>query len=434
VKKILFITYYWPPSGGAGVQRSLKFVKNLPQFGFQPIILTVDPDKATYPVLDESLTNEVAAGTLVVRTDSFEPLRLLKKFSGGKVKIPYGGFTNQRKEKLSQRILRFIRGNFFLPDARVGWVKYATREAAVLIRKYAIDTIVISSPPHSSQLIGLALKRQFPSIRWVADLRDPWTDIYYYDEMLHMPFAKRVDQRYEHEVLSTCDAGVVVSDAIQQLFAGKLADSASGKFYVLPNGFDPDDFTGAIVPPKDVFRITYVGTIADSYKPDVFFEALGRLRKKYPQLPLQLRMVGSPASNIPILLEKYNLHDAADFLPLVSHAEAIRFMRESSLLLLLIPDTLHAKGILTGKLFEYLGAGVPIVGVGPADGDAAKIISSSETGRLFSRDDVDGLFSFLENAYLKWKENSDLRHGKNVSRFDRSSQAKQLAAILNELK
>jgi glycosyltransferase involved in cell wall biosynthesis len=283
-------------------------------------------------------------------------------------------------------------------------------------------------------LVGLSLKRQFPSIRWVADLRDPWTDIYYYDEMLHMPFAKRVDQRYEHEVLSTCDAGVVVSDAIQQLFAGKLADSASGKFYVLPNGFDPDDFTGAIVPPKDVFRITYVGTIADSYKPDVFFEALGRLRKKYPQLPLQLRMVGSPASNIPILLEKYNLHDAADFLPLVSHAEAIRFMRESSLLLLLIPDTLHAKGILTGKLFEYLGAGVPIVGVGPADGDAAKIISSSETGRLFSRDDVDGLFSFLENAYLKWKENSDLRHGKNVSRFDRSSQAKQLAAILNELK
>lgn len=434
MKKILFITYYWPPSGGAGVQRSLKFVTYLPHFGIEPIVLTVDPERATYPVLDQSLCAEVPSAVSVVRTDSFEPLRILRALTGGKVKIPYGGFTNQRKEKISQRVLRFLRGNFFLPDARVGWVRHATKAAEKIIAENDIDTIIISSPPHSAQLIGLALKRKFPKLRWVADLRDPWTDIYYYDEMLHLPFARRIDRRYELQVLETCDAAIIVSEDIRRLFAEKLNQSSASKFHVLPNGFDSKDFPGAVVPPADFFRITYVGTIADTYKPEVFFEAIGRLKQKYPLVPLQLRMVGSPASVIPRLLEQHGLNKSAEFLPLVEHSTAIRYMRDSSLLLLLIPDTLHAKGILTGKLFEYLGAGIPVVGVGPADGDAARILADTGTGKMFSRDDVDGLFAYLEKAYSGWLENSDLRHGKEVAVYERKAQAKQLSGILNELK
>lgn len=434
MKKILFITYYWPPSGGAGVQRSLKFVTYLPEYGIQPIVLTVDPARATYPVLDDSLSAEVPATIKVVRTDSFEPLRILKSLSGGKVKIPYGGFTNQRKEKWSQRILRFIRGNFFLPDARVGWVKYAVREASKLIREESIDTIVISSPPHSSQLIGLSLKRLFPNLSWMADLRDPWTDIYYYDEMLHMPFARRIDKRYELQVLQQCDNALVVSEDIRRLFSEKLPDSSKNKFHVLPNGFDRKDFPGTVSPPSDYFRITYVGTIADTYKPEVFFQAVGLLKKKYPQLPVQIRLVGSPASTIPQLLDRYLLSACALFLPLVKHAEAIRYMRDSSLLLLLIPDTLHAKGILTGKLFEYLGAGLPVVGIGPVDGDASKILTDTGAGRMFSRNDVDGLLAYLEKMYLSWCKNTDLRHGNDVSAYERKSQAMQLAALLNNQK
>ncbi|HRH67645.1 MAG TPA: hypothetical protein PLU53_15205, partial [Bacteroidia bacterium] len=158
MKKILYITYYWPPSGGAGVQRSLKFVKYLPEFQIRPVVLTVDDNKATYPVLDTTLLNEVPSGLEIVRTDSFEPLQIVSKVSG-KNTIPYGGFANPGKEKFSQKVLRFIRGNFFIPDARKGWVKYAVKAASDILVRQKIDTVVISSPPHSSQLIGLELRK-----------------------------------------------------------------------------------------------------------------------------------------------------------------------------------------------------------------------------------------------------------------------------------
>lgn len=431
-KKVLFITYYWPPSGGAGVQRSLKFVKYLSEFGWKPYVLTVDPEKAFYPVEDPTLLKEVASNVAVIKTPSFEPLKILSAFSGKK-SVPYGGFTNRNKEKWTQRLLRFIRGNFFIPDARIGWVRHAVKAASDLILREQISTIVISSPPHSSQLIGLRLKKRFPSLKWVADLRDPWTDIYYYNELLHTSPAAAKDARLERDVVRQCDAAVVVSDPIRDSFLKKVHDVDAAKFHVLPNGFDRTDFSKEIKPPSDVFRITYVGTMADSYRPQAFLYAMKDLMQAEPDAPIRLRMVGSSATLLPAFVAELGLSSVIEYIPHVAHAEAVCYMRESSVLLLVIPDTEHAAGILTGKLFEYLGAGLPVVGLGPKTGKAAAILRECSAGRMFERNEVSELKSFLHEQLLQWKKNSDLRHMGDVSKYERRSQAGQLALILNSI-
>ncbi|MFM2207908.1 MAG: hypothetical protein RL213_1883 [Bacteroidota bacterium] len=431
-KKVLFITYYWPPSGGAGVQRSLKFVKYLPEFGWEPTVLTVNPLSATYPVEDPSLEKDVPVTIPVVRTTSWEPLKFLAFFSG-KSAVPYGGFTNRDKEKWTQKLLRFLRGNLLIPDARVGWVRPAVRAAEKLIREHSIGTVVISSPPHSSQLIGLRLKRVFPDLVWVADLRDPWTDIYYYKDMLHLPFARKKDASLEKAVLKSCSAVIVVSDPIRRSFMGKLDDPSSVRFEVLPNGFDRSDFPGEVVPPSEVFRVTYVGTIAESYRPEVFFRAFSSFVREHPEGRIRLRLVGS-TSWLMRVLEEEGLLSCLEQTGHVSHQQAVSFMRDSSALLLVIPDTPGAEGILTGKLFEYLGAGIPVIGIGPASGRAAAIVNGCGAGRFFERSEERGVRTYLEELYASWHKNPDLRHHGDVSAFERKSQASVLSGLLDDLR
>jgi hypothetical protein len=190
MEKVLIATYYWPPSGGPGVQRWLKFARYLPQFGFQPVILTVDSDSATYPIRDETLLSQVPAEIDVYTTRTSEPYALYRKLMGKK-QVPYSGFTNDENPGMGGAIARFIRGNFFLPDARVGWNKFALKKALELIDRYGIKTVITTSPPHSTQILGLKVKNHRPSVKWIADLRDPWTDIFYYNKMLHLPFIRK---------------------------------------------------------------------------------------------------------------------------------------------------------------------------------------------------------------------------------------------------
>ena len=432
-KKLLYITYYWPPSGGAGVQRSIKFVNYLKKYGWNVQVLTVDPNAATYPVIDESLQNEVSQQVKVKRTSSREPLRVLSVL-GGKKAVPYGGFTNSNKEKWYQKLLRFVRGNFFVPDARIGWVDFAFRASAKIIRENNISKIVISSPPHSSQLIGLKLKKEFPHLIWLADLRDPWTDIYYYKDLMHLPFIKKKDLHLERQVLENCDAALVVSTPIADLLRVKSDKIDPNKFTVIPNGFDRQDFPEDISPPKDVFRITYVGTMADSYKPEVFLIALSQLIKSNPEINIQLRLVGSVAAGLRATIDQHSLSGRVEMIGHVSHHKAVNYMCDSSLLLLLIPATANSEGILTGKIFEYLGAGVPILGIGPVAGSAAAVLQECNAGKMFERDNPKVVSEFLEKQLLQWKNNPDLRHHADVSKYERSAQALQLSAILEKLK
>ena len=426
MKKILIITYYWPPSGGAGVQRWLKFVKYLPEFGWEPVILTVDPRYASYPQRDESLAAEIEPNCKVYTTKSFELYNLYKWISGKK-EVPYGGFANESKEGLFQKVSKFLRGNFLLPDPRRGWNKYALKKAAELIMQFNIETVVTTSPPHSTQLIGLSLKRQF-NIRWIADLRDPWTDIYYYNQFKHTTLARNIDLRYERQVVENADLVVTVSEDVKLIFAGKSTLDIAAKTVVIPNGFDDDDFNIKQVPVETKKVITYTGTISEAYPVDCFLEALCGLDEELKSQIL-IRFVGKVP---PSVVQKFrNTQLEIELVGYVDHPKSIEYLLRSNLLLLIIPDVKNNNGILTGKFFEYLAAQKPILAIGPKEGDLAKIIQDTHCGELFDYQDSEGMLLFLE---VNLNHPAIISNGEKAGEYSRKQLTRKIAQLLNPLK
>lgn len=399
-KRVLIITYYWPPSGGAGVQRWLKFAKYLPQFDIEPIILTVDPKFASYLQIDESLEKDISLDLKVFKTKSFEPLNILSGLFGKK-NVPYGGFTNVDKNSFFQTILRFIRGNFFIPDARVGWNKHAYKKAKVIIKEYQIDTVITTSPPHSTQLIGLKLKKIL-NIKWIADFRDPWTDIYYYKDLLHTGLAKRLDKKKELKVLKGADQVLVVGKSLKEKFHHKALPD---KITIISNGFDEEDFNGMIPQKPDVFTITYTGTLSDQYNIAPFIEACKELKSKNNNF--NIRFVGNVSDSKMLECKNAGLSENIEVVTYVPHQKSIEYLYKSSALLLVIPDFNGNKEIITGKLFEYIATKIPIIGIGPKDGDAAEIISLCNSGAFF--DYEDSLTPYLESLFFDWKTSKMLK-------------------------
>ena len=422
MKKVLIITYYWPPSGGAGVQRWLKFAKYLPEFGWQPVILTVDPDYASYPQRDESLFTEVDSNCLVYTTKSFE-LYNLYKWVSGKKEVPYGGFANESKEGLIQKASKFLRGNFLLPDPRKGWNKYAQKKAAELIQEFNIDTVVTTSPPHSTQLIGLKLKQKF-NIRWIADLRDPWTDIYYYNQFNHTTLALKVDKGYERKVIENADRLVTVSEDVKRIFAEKSNLQIAAKTAVVPNGFDEEDFRITEVQAETHKVITYTGTISEAYDVDAFLEALSGLNENLKSNIL-IRFVGKVP--FPVAQKFRNTGLEVELVGYVDHPKSIEYLFRSDLLLLVIPKVKNNQGILTGKFFEYLASQKPVLAIGPVDGDLARIMAETQCGKLFDYADADGMLRFAEE-----KLNTPFTPSDNVlaKSYSRKELTRKIAEIL----
>jgi glycosyltransferase involved in cell wall biosynthesis len=391
MKKVLIITYYWPPSGGAGVQRWLKFAKYLPEFGWQPVILTVNPKYASYPQRDESLLNEIAPNSLIYTTKSFELYNFYKLVSGKK-EVPYGGFANDSKEGLFQKISKFLRGNFLLPDPRKGWNKYALKKAAELITEFKIDTVVTTSPPHSTQLIGLKLKKKF-KIRWIADLRDPWTDIYYYNQFKHTALARKIDLNFEREVVENADLLITVSEDVKRIFAEKSKLPVANKTLVIPNGYDEYDFSLNNIPLESKKVITYSGTISEAYDVNGFLKALSLIDHSM-RSQIMIRFVGKVPHTIEQKFRSSGFE--IELAGYVDHPKSIEFLLRSDLLLLVIPKVKNNRGILTGKFFEYLASQKTVLAIGPTDGDLAKIIRETKCGELFDYEDSEGMVDFIQ--------------------------------------
>ena len=395
MKKVLIITYYWPPSGGPGVQRWLKFTKYHPDYGIEPIVLTVDPTLASYPQKDESLVSEVSDTCKIFYTRTFE-LYNLYKFLLRKKEIPFGGFANEKEPGLLQKTIRFFRSHLLIPDPRKGWNKFAYQKAVELINRYNIDTVITTSPPHSTQLIGLRLKDKL-TIKWIVDLRDPWTDIYYYKSLYHSWLSSKIDKHLEKKVLANADKIITVSNDLKEIFTEKLAVTRNDNIFVIPNGFDTSDFDYSIQPGRDEFLITYTGTLTEDYRIESFLRVLKKFSLSKPRL--KVRLIGKIHENIITKITNYQLEKYIEVMGYVSHNLSIQSLLESHALLLIIPDVEKNKGILTGKLFEYIGAGRPIIGLGPATGDAAKIIDESKTGKMFDYSNKDETFEYLCTLY-----------------------------------
>ena len=430
MKKALVITYYWPPSGGAGVQRWLKFVKYLPGCGVQPVVLTVDESKASYPVTDPSLIEEVPPNISVYRTDTTEFYSWYKRLNPKK-ELPHSGFANEGNPSFFLKMIRFLRGNLFIPDPRIGWNKSAIKQAETILRSEKIDCIITSSPPHSSQLIGLYLKSEY-HLPWIADLRDPWTDIYYYRQFRHLPFARNKDSAYEREVLEKADHVIVVSEDIKRIFSEKSKKIDPSKIIVIPNGYDEEDFRMPVAPPADRFVITYTGTLSDEYKIDGLLGALAKFHKEFPGFPVLLRFIGTVSSKWKSAISNSLPEPMIEFMDYVPHHEAIRFMLGSNALLLLIPDIKNNAGILTGKLFEYLAARHSVICLGPVNGDAATIINEAEAGRTLACNDATGIYSYLVFLKDQWLSPPGITvRSQNIVRFSRRTLTARLAEIIN---
>ncbi|HAH26014.1 MAG TPA: hypothetical protein DCL77_20015 [Prolixibacteraceae bacterium] len=362
---------------------------------------------------------------MVYTTKSFE-LYNLYKFLSRKKEVPYGGFANESKEGLLQKTSKFLRGNFLLPDPRKGWNKYAFKKASELIREFNIDTVVTTSPPHSTQLIGLKLKQTF-NIKWVADLRDPWTDIYYYNQFKHTALARAIDLRYERKVVENADLIVTVSEDVKRIFAGKSSLPIASKTVVIPNGFDEDDFKNIHVPSETKKVITYTGTISEAYPVDCFLEALCSLDQELKSQIL-IRFVGKVP---PSVVQKFrDTHLEIELAGYVDHSKSIEYLFRSSLLLLVIPEVKNNHGILTGKFFEYLASGKPILAIGPTKGDLAKIIAETNCGKLFDYLDMQGMRRFiLENLN---NPQSELSNSESASSYSRKQLTRKIAQLLND--
>jgi glycosyltransferase involved in cell wall biosynthesis len=393
LKKILLITYYWPPSGGAGVQRWLKFVKFLTEMGVRVTVITVDENQATYPATDMSLGNEIPASVRVIKTATNEPFGAYKKIAAGG-QVPQAGFSQQKKSDLRLSIAKFIRGNFFIPDARKGWNKYAYQAAVNLLQTETFDAVVTTSPPHSTQLIGQKLKQQF-NLKWIADMRDPWTDIYYYKELKHTLLAKKIDLKYERQVIEQSDELLVVSDHIRTLMMAKSSKIEASKIKVIPNGYDETDLTAPPKPKHAAFTLTYVGTIAPVYQFHSFIKAIEQLALNSNR-PIKLQLVGTAPEEVLASIASSAIGKLFEHIPYVPHHDAIGYMKAADVLLLAIPKVADNAGILTGKLFEYMATGVPIAAIGPVQGNAASIIRKTQSGELFDYIETDKIALYLQ--------------------------------------
>ena len=389
--KVLVITYYWPPGSGAGVQRWLKFARYMPSFGWEPVILTVDPRYAAYSAMDDSLTGDIPPGIRIIATKATNYFSI---YRNNKSKIPSAGFARTDTNTFKSKLLRFIRGNFFIPDPRKGWNRYALREACRLIGQEGIKYVITTSPPHSTQLIGLKLKRKFPGIVWIADLRDPWTDIYYYDRFYHSGLALKIDLDYEQNVLLNADTIITVGKSLKELFSSKL-EGIYDKIQVITNGYDDDDFRNIVPSEPGIFTISYIGTLSEDYPMESFLRSVRRLLDN--EFRIRTRFVGIISDRQQNLILSALGNDTVEFIPYVSHKEAIRYMSDSSSLLLVIPLHRSNRSIVTGKLFEYLASRKPILCIGPPDGDAADIIYNSGSGRTIDYSDYELIEEYLRS-------------------------------------
>lgn len=435
MKKVLIITYYWPPSGGAGVQRWLKFVKYLREFGWEPVVYTAE--NGEMPVIDESLEKDIPECVTVLKTPIWEPYHLYKRFRGRKKddKINASFLNENKKTGITEKISIWIRGNFFIPDARKFWIKPSAQFLSEYIRKEGIDFVISSGPPHSMHLIALKLKKQFPQLKWVADFRDPWTNIDFYDKLMLTPMADNKHHRQELSVLQNADRVVSIGSEMSLEFKTMLEKSGhrnTEKCVVITNGYDEDDLATEAVEKDTKFSIAHIGTLVKDRNPEVLWKVLAKMTAGNQSFreQLEIKLVGKVDIYVNEQLDNYGLSGYVNKIEYLPHDEVILEQQRSRVLLLLVNNTKNAKGILTGKFFEYMASRSPILAIGPTDGDLAEIIHATKSGLI---SDFENEQQLEQHLWSYFNGTITERNEMEVSRYSRRELTHHLADLLNDL-
>lgn len=424
-KKILIITYYWPPAGGPGVQRWLKFVKYLPEFGWKPTVFI--PENPSYPIVDETLEKEVSDDLETIKTRIWEPYQLAEIFGKDNKKFKAGQFDVGKNQSWKSKLSIWVRGNFFIPDARVFWVKPSVEYLKKYLKENQFDAFVTTGPPHSIHLIGLELKKEFPTLKWIADFRDPWTEISYYK---HLKLSKAADQKHrnlEQKVFETADITLATSYADAENFRKKGANS-----FCITNGFDESEVENSVEEKNSKFTLSYIGVLEQLRNPEVLWKVLNELLLENEDFKnaFELKFVGRIDDKILTKIERAGLKDQVNNLGYLSHSEANAEMTNSDLLLITnFPDE-SSKGIIPGKIFEYLATGKQIVSFGPKESDVKKILEETQAGKHFSYDDESELKTFLLQKFKEWQSGIAHSQTQNIEQFSRKNLTKKLTELL----
>ena len=423
-EKLLIITYYWPPAGGPGVQRWLKFVKYLPDFGIQPIVYV--PENPTYPIVDENLVNEVSDKAIVLKHKIFEPYQLASFFSKNKTKkISSGIIPNQKRQSFLDKMLLWIRGNLFIPDARVFWVKPSVKFLEKYILENDIDTIVTSGPPHSLHLIGLKLKHKL-NVKWFADFRDPWTTIGYHKSLRLSNYAAKKHKKLERQVLNAADTIIVTSNTTKTEFQA----ITQRPIEVITNGYDTENVVKQAMDTK--FSLAHIGSFLSDRNPQLLWESLVELISEIPDFGshLEIKLIGAVSQEVLETIAQFGLNPYLNNLGYVSHSEAIAHQRKSQVLLLIEINSEDTKSIIPGKLFEYMVSGRPIVAIGPHDSDFAEIITNTNTGVFFDYSEKMKLKSVLLGFYNQFLEGKLQSNGIGLQQYSRKSLTANLVELI----
>lgn len=397
-KKALIITYYWPPAGGPGVQRWLKFVKYLPEFNIEPIVYI--PENPHYPIIDSSLLSEVSSEIKIIKHAISEPYKWARILSNKKSRdISKGIILEAKNQNLLEKIMLWVRGNLFIPDARVGWVKPSVKFLSEYIKNEKIEAIITTGPPHSLHLIGLDLKKQL-GVKWIADFRDPWTSIGYHKQLRLTKKSQKKHKFLEREALNGADQIIVTSFITKKEFK----DITSKPIQVITNGYDIQPTEKTELDRK--FSMSHIGSLLSKRNPEVLWKVLNDIIQENDDFSsdLQVNFVGLISESILDSIEKNNLSDYVNSVGYISHKEALMFQKKSQILLLIEIDSEDTKCIIPGKLFEYMVSGRPIIALGPKASDVESIIKETNTGSYLYYDDYDALKTVILNHYNAFKK------------------------------
>ena len=434
MKKVLIVTYYFPPSGGPGVQRVLKFVKYLPQFGWQPVVLTVQD--GDYPARDESLLAEIPKHAVVCRTKIFEPYRLYRKLTGKPANapvdvenIPQGG----KKKSLTESLAEFVRSTFFIPDARIGWYPYAVPAGLRIIKEHHIEAIYSSSPPYTTSVIARKLHHA-TGLPWVAGFRDPWTGFLSTPDRWYFP--RMIDERLERSVFRDASAVEAAWRGILRDVTGKIPDIDKSKLVYHPNGFDSDDYPDLKSRKNNRFTVTYTGSMYGKRNPKTFLEAVEGLVKNGRVDPkkIQLRFIGRFGSEVRTMLEQSSIHDSIEVIAYLPHSESVEALLRSDALLLIVDEAAGSDEIVPGKVFEYIGAQRPILALAP-EGAIATLMRETRSGFVAANQDIPAIQAGFIECYdnFLYHKSTFEQDREAVKRYDRREITRQLAALLDTL-
>jgi glycosyltransferase involved in cell wall biosynthesis len=403
-KKILIITYYWPPSGGSGVQRWLKFVKYLPQFGWTPYVFT--PENPSFSIRDESLLNNVPIEAEVIHFPIWEPydsfFRLSSAFNQKQSAKP-ADLVSTRNKSLFQKISTFIRANFFIPDPRVFWVRPSVKFLNDFLRENEIKTIVTTGPPHSLHLIGYKLKNKNPSLKWIADFRDPWSEWGLLDSLNVGSLAKKIHRKLEAKVLQGADEIITITP----FYVRRFEMLSKRNVALITNGYDEDDFKSIVIQRTEKFIIRHVGIVNEKCDPRPFMLAIRQLLIDAPTFKSQVHIdfVGEVHVHFKdFVLSSSELSAITSFTPSKPHKELISMYGRSSLLLLILTGYKDAEGYMPGKLFEYIATGLPILGTGPSNGDAAKLLAETDAGEMIEGEEQEKIKKKVVEHFTAWSK------------------------------